>query len=41
MTCRYVVDLLRQELGVAEGGCEKGRMTERGIQLGQVEVRHN
>jgi hypothetical protein len=41
VTCRYVADLCRQVLGVAEGVCEKGRMTERGIQLGHVEVRHN
>jgi hypothetical protein len=41
VTCRYVVNLCRQVLGVAEGVCEKGRMKERGIELGHVEVHHN
>jgi len=29
VTCRYVVALYRQVLGIAEGVCEKGRMTTR------------
>lgn len=41
MTCGYVVDLCRQVLGIAEGVCVKGRITERGIRLGHVEVRRN
>jgi len=41
VTCRYVVDLHRQVLGIAEDVCEKGRMTGRGIHLGRVEVYRN